>query len=117
LKASVLSGYSRSSFYYRSRPKQQPAAVISSSSRNRRRRTDSAALIEAIEKVALKYPSYGVRKITAMLRRSGIITSKKKVYQLMKFANLVRKRNVRKLVNMKRILTVPEFHYKIWNAW
>jgi putative transposase len=116
LKASVLSGYSRSSFYYRSRPKQQqPAAVISSSSRNRRRRsTDSAALIEAIEKVTLKYPSYGVRRITAMLRRSGIITSRKKVYRLMKLANLVRKRNVRKHVIMKRILTVPERQDQLW---
>jgi hypothetical protein len=67
LKTSVLSGYSRSSYYYR------PKQPFISSSRNRRS-TDStaeAAVLEAIEKVALEYPSYGVRRITAMLHRSG----------------------------------------------
>jgi hypothetical protein len=108
LKASVLSGYSRSSFYYRSRPKQQPAAVISSSRNRRRRSTDSAALIEAIEKVALKYPSYGVRRITAMLRRSGIITSRKKVYRLMKLANL-EERNVMFLRSLNVIAITKPF--------
>jgi putative transposase len=115
LKASVLSGYSRSSYYYY-RSKQQP--VISSSSRNRR--SDStetqieAALLEAIEKVALEYPSYGVRRITAMLHRSGIAANRKKVYRLMKLANLVKKRSVRKHVIMKRILTVPERPDQLW---
>lgn len=111
LKSSVLCGYSRSSFYYRSRPK-QPAAIIISS-RNRHRSTDSAAL-EVIEKMALEYPSYGVRRVTAMLRRSGVITSRKKVYHLMKIANLVRKRSVKKHVIMKKILTVPERPDQLW---
>ena len=103
LKASVLSGYSRSSYYYK--PK-QPSAVIS----NRNRRSDSteAAVFEAIEKVALEYPSYGVRRITAMLHRSGITANRKKVYRIMKLANLVRKRSVRRHVIIKRILTIPE---------
>ncbi|MGH9986459.1 MAG: hypothetical protein ACRD8W_21160 [Nitrososphaeraceae archaeon] len=48
LKASVLSGYSRSSFYYRPRPKQQPVVI----SRNRRSDSTEAAVFEAIEKVA-----------------------------------------------------------------
>ncbi|MGC1133575.1 MAG: IS3 family transposase, partial [Nitrososphaeraceae archaeon] len=109
LKASVLSGYSRSSFYYRPRSK-QPAVI----SRNHRRSTDSAAL-EAIEKVALEYPSYGVRRITVMLHRSGITAAnRKKVYRLMKLANLVRKRSVRKHVIIKRILTVPERPDQLW---
>jgi len=104
-KASDLSGYSRSSYYYRSK---QP--VIS-----RNRRTDSAALLEAIEKVALEYPSYGVRRITAMLHRSGgITTSRKRVYRLMKLANLVRKRSVKKHVIIKRILTVPQRPDQLW---
>jgi hypothetical protein len=72
LKASVLSGYSRSSYYYRPRPK-QPAAI----SRSHRRSTDSAALLEPIEKVALEYPSYGVRRITAMLHRDGIAAKRR----------------------------------------
>lgn len=108
LKASVLSGYSRSSNYYR--PKQQP--VISS--RNRRSDSTEAAALEAIEKVALEYPSYGVRRITVMLHRSGIAVNRKKVYRLMKLANLVRKKSVRKHVIMKRILTVPERPEQLW---
>ncbi|MGH9953745.1 MAG: IS3 family transposase, partial [Nitrososphaeraceae archaeon] len=110
LKASVLSGYSRSSFYYRPRPK-LPAAVIS---RNRRSDSTEAAALEAIEKVALEYPSYGVRRITAMLHRSGITANRKKVYRLLKLANLVRKRRVRKHVIIKRILTVPERPDQLW---
>jgi hypothetical protein len=102
LKGSVLSGYSRSSYYYRHK---EP--VVISSSRNRHI-SDSAALLEATEKVALEYPSYGVRRITAMLHRDGIAANRKKVYRLMKLANLVRKRSVRKHVIIKRILTVPE---------
>lgn len=119
LKASVLSGYSRSSYYYRS--KQQPTISSSSSnSRSNRNRNpgDSAekeaALLEAIEKVALEYPSYGVRRITVMLHRRGITTSRKKVYHLMKLANLVRKKSVRKHVIMKRILTVAERPDQLW---
>ncbi|MGA9935980.1 MAG: hypothetical protein WBP83_12755 [Nitrososphaeraceae archaeon] len=72
LKASVRSGYSKSSYYYR--PKQQP--VVSSSSRNRRSdstETEAASLLEAIEKVALEHPSYGVRRITAMPRQRYLL--------------------------------------------
>jgi hypothetical protein len=71
LEASILSGYSRSSYYYR------PKQPVISSSRNRRS-TDSAALLEAIEKVALEYPSYGVRRLTAMLHRSGMTAANRK---------------------------------------
>lgn len=110
LKASVLSGYSRSSYYYR--PKHPGAVFIS----NRTRRSDSteASALEAMEKVALEYPSYGVRRITAMLHRSGIIANRKRVYRLMKHANLARKRSVRKHVIIKRILTVPERPDWLW---
>jgi putative transposase len=112
LKASALSGYPRSSYYYR--PKQSTAIIISR--RNRRNDlAEAAALLEAIEKVALEYPSYGVRRITAMLHRSGIITNRKKVYRFMKLANLVRKKSVRKHVIIKRILTaVPERPDQLW---
>jgi len=65
--------------------------------------------------VALEYPSYGVRRITAMLHRSGITaTNRKNVYHLMKLANLVRKRSVRKHVIIKRILTVPKRQDQLW---
>jgi transposase InsO family protein len=113
LKASVLSGYSRSSYYYRSKQSSPPTVIRGRNSRS----SDSteAVLLEAIEKVALEYPSYGVRRITAMLRRSGITAvNRKKVYRLMKLANLVRKRSVRKHVIIKRILTVPERPDHLW---
>ncbi len=109
-----MSGYSRSSYYYR--PKQQ-STINSNSSKNHH--SDSieaeAALLEAVEKVAFEYPSYGVRRITVMLRRrSGITANRKKVYRLMKLANLVRKKSVRKHVIIKRILTVPERPDQLW---
>lgn len=112
MKASMLSGYPRSSYYYR----QKQRLVVDSNSRNSsmNNRSDSigepeASLLEAIEKLALEYPSYRIRRITAMLRRtSGIITSRKRVYRLMKIANLARKKSVRKHIIRKRILTVPE---------
>ena len=43
-----------------------------------------------------------------MLHRSGITANRKKVCRLMKLANLVRKRSVRRHVIIKRILTIPE---------
>ena len=102
MKASVQCGYSRSSYYYRS--KQQPKAVTCRNSHSSD--LTEAAALEAIEKVALEYPSYGVRRITAMLRRSGIIAvNRKKVYRFMKLTNLVRKRSVGRHVIIKRILT------------
>ena len=58
-------------------------------------------VLEAIEKVALEYPSYGVRRITAMLHRSGITANRKRLYRMMKIANLVRKRSVRRHVIIK----------------
>jgi len=113
-----LSGYSRSSYYYR--PKQGQHVISSDSNTSKNHHSDSsgeteAALLEIIEKVALEYPSYGVRRVTVMLRRrSGIAANRKKVYRLMKLANLVRKKSVRKHVIMKRILTVPERPDQLW---
>jgi putative transposase len=115
LKASVLSGYSRSSYYYRPERRRRRRQPITCSSSNSSDSTGTeAAALEAIEKVALEYPSYGVRRITVMLRRRGIAVSRKKVYRLMKLANLVRKRSVRKHVIMKKILTVPERPDQLW---
>lgn len=100
-KAARLSGHPKSSYYYR--PKQHTGNP----------RLDSEVL-EAIEDVAVEHPSYGVRRIAAMLRRSGIVVSRKKVYRLMKVANLVRRRSVRKHLVTKRILTVPERPDHLW---
>jgi len=58
--------------------------------------------------VALEHQSYGVRRITAMLHRSGITANRKNVYRRLKLANLIRKGSVRKRVIIKRILSLPE---------
>jgi putative transposase len=101
-KASRLSGYARSSYYYR--PKQRMTG--------NNPRIDSAVL-EAIEREALEHPSYGVRRITAMLRRKGVHVNRKKVYRLMKAANLVKRRSVRRHIR-KRTLTIPVRANHLW---
>jgi len=51
-------------------------------------------LRDAIQRIALKWPSYGRRRITAELRRQGWTVNPKRVYRLMREDNLlcVRKR-------------------------
>jgi putative transposase len=105
VKASVLSGHARSTHYYK------PRKSISDDSNKIRR---EASLIEAIEKEALSHPSYGVRRITAMLRRSGIIVSRKRVYRLMKLTGLVKRRSARKHIVKRRELVVPKGPNALW---
>lgn len=100
-KASRLSGHPRSSYYYRQKP------------RTRNPRLDSVVL-QAIENEGMQHPSYGVRRMAAMLRRKGFHASRKKVYRLMRLANLVRKRSVMKHIVVKRFLTVPERPDHLW---
>ena len=107
VRASLLSGHPRSTHYYK--PKENS---ISEGSTCRIRR--EAALIEAIEKEALSHPSYGVRRITAMLRRSGIAVSRKRVYRLMKATNLVMRRRLRKHLIKRRELVVPSGPNELW---
>lgn len=99
-KSCSLSGLPRCSYYYR--PGQHT-----------KQRLDIQVL-QAIERVALEHPSYGVRRITAMLHRSGIHVSRIKVYRIMKLANHTRKRSVRKHIVTKKMLTVPTGPDKLW---
>jgi hypothetical protein len=41
-------------------------------------------ILDKIAGIALDFPSYGYRGITAHLRREGIITNHKKVYRIMR---------------------------------
>jgi transposase InsO family protein len=41
------------------------------------------AILEAIKAIALDFPSYGYRRITASLKREGLIINHKKVYRIM----------------------------------
>lgn len=100
-EASRLSGYATSSYYYK--PKQ----------RIQKKRVD-LAILEAVEKEALEHPSYGVRRIAAVLKRNGIHVNRKKVYRLMKIANLVKRRSVRKHAIRRRTLLVPVRPNHLW---
>jgi putative transposase len=65
-------GLSRSTYYYK--PKKNPPDM---------------ELSEAIEKIALDYPSYGYRRITAKLNRQGLKVNHKRVLRLMRDKNLL----------------------------
>jgi putative transposase len=61
----------------------------------RQRRSDADMdLRDAIQRIALEWPSYGRPRITAELRRQGWTVNPKRVYRLMREDNLlcVRKR-------------------------
>jgi transposase InsO family protein len=45
-------------------------------------RKDSA-ILETIKAIATEFPSYGYRRITASLRREGVVANHKKVYRIM----------------------------------
>ena len=64
-------GFTRSNLYYH--PKQDPC---------------EAGLRDEIEKLSLLYPTYGYRRITQLLVRSGYTIGYKHVARLMKSANL-----------------------------
>jgi putative transposase len=63
----------RSQFYYRSK------------------RNDTT-IVEALQELAFKHPSYGFRKLFAYLRRSGKTWNHKKVYRVYKLLKLNKKR-------------------------
>ena len=64
-------GFTRSNLYYH--PKQDPSEVV---------------LRDEIETLALRYPTYGYRRITKLLVRMGYPVGYKRVARLMKAANL-----------------------------
>jgi putative transposase len=98
--ASNLSGYARSSHYYK--PKER---IV-------KKRID-LEMLEAIENAVLTNPSYGIRRVTALLRMNGMHVNRKKVYKLMKVANLIRTRKARKYM-ARRTVTIPEKPNRVW---
>ncbi|MFN5931396.1 MAG: DDE-type integrase/transposase/recombinase, partial [Sphingobacteriales bacterium] len=53
---------------------------------------DDTAVIEALQDLAFKHPTYGFRKLFAYIRRSGNEWNHKKVYRVYKLLKLNRKR-------------------------
>ena len=77
-------GFNRSNLYYRY-PKSDPYEEV---------------LREDIERLSLRYPTYGYRRITQLLLRSGHTVGYKRVARLMKSANLsVAVKRVRQTTN------------------
>ena len=66
-------GICRSTYYYKPKGKKPP----------------DMELAERIEKIALDYPSYGYRRITAELHRQGLKVNHKRVLRLMRNKNLL----------------------------
>ena len=54
-------------------------------------------LKQRINEIALKYPSYGYRRIYALLRRDGIAVNHKKVYRIYRKLNLQRPKKKKKI--------------------
>ncbi len=66
-------GLSRSTYYFKSK----------------RERQDDADTKEMINIIALEYPYYGYRRVTATLKRKGLIINHKKVHKIMKDNNIL----------------------------
>ena len=52
-------------------------------------RSSNMTLSDRIEEVAMEYPSYGYRRITAELHRQDLMVNHKKVLRLMRSQNLL----------------------------
>jgi putative transposase len=71
----------RSSYYYRPKsPEDSP---------------EGQALIDRIEEIAEEFPRYGYRKVTAQLRREGLLVNHKKIQRIMRERGLGVKRRRR----------------------
>ena len=71
-------GYARSRYYYQPRPR------------------DEATLQAAIERLAEAWPTYGYRRITALLRREDFQVNRKHVARLMREMGLQGQRPARR---------------------
>ncbi|MEM0134516.1 MAG: IS3 family transposase [Thermoplasmatales archaeon] len=89
--ACTLSGYSRSLFYYEA--KDRHIALDPDTS-------------EKIMEIIIQRPSYGTRRVTAMIRRSCLIVNRKKVRRHMKALNLLHRARKRFRKSVPRTMVV-----------
>ena len=52
-------------------------------------KSKDAILLERIREVATEFPSYGYRRVTAQLRRQGIMVNRKRVYRIMRAGGIL----------------------------
>ncbi len=99
-KSSELSGMSRQSFYYR--PRERIKAL------------DPDISIK-IREIVEQRPSYGTRRVRALIRRSGITISRKKVQRHMRAMNLIKTHNKRHRNNLPRRIIVARLN-RLWET-
>jgi len=97
-RACKLLSLTRSQFYYRSKK-------------------DDKDVIEALQELAFKHPSYGFRKLFAYLRRSGKAWNHKRVYRVYKLLKLNRKRRGKRRLpaRVKQPLTQQSLINQSWS--
>jgi putative transposase len=97
-RACKLMSLTRSQFYYRSKK-------------------DDKDVIEALQELAFKHPSYGFRKLFAYLRRSGKVWNHKRVYRVYKLLKLNRKRRGKRRLpaRVKQPLTQQRLINQSWS--
>ena len=97
-RACKLMSLPRSQFYYRSKK-------------------DDKDVIEALQELAFKHPSYGFRKLFAYLRRSGKAWNHKRVYRVYKLLKLNRKRRGKRRLpaRVKQPLTQQTLINQSWS--
>jgi putative transposase len=97
-RACKLLSLTRSQFYYRSKK-------------------DDKDVIEALQELAFKHPSYGFRKLFAYLRRSGKAWNHKRVYRVYKLLKLNRKRRGKRRLpaRVKQPLTQQSMINQSWS--
>jgi putative transposase len=78
-RAAELVGLSRRALYLG--PRDSPV---------RRRRADEPRILAAVRRAALARPSFGVRRVWAVLRREGLRVNRKRVHRLMAAEGLLR---------------------------
>ena len=97
-RACKLLSLTRSQFYYRSKK-------------------DDKDVIEALQELAFKHPSYGFRKLFAYLRRSGKAWNHKRIYRVYKLLKLNRKRRGKRRLpaRVKQPLTQQSLLNQSWS--
>ncbi len=98
-RACCLLGFNRSSYYYKATP------------------IDDRPIIEKLEELAIKHPSYGFRKLRFILKNQGYPWNHKRIYRVYKQLkmNFKRKRK-RRLPKRESIpLTLPNSINEVWS--
>ena len=97
-------GLARSSYYYRA--KGQPEAKVKA----------DADIRDRLEALALKFPRYGYRRMTAQLKREGYGANHKRVLRIMREARLLvktRKRTVRTTESRHGYAAYPNLYKRV----